>query len=104
MPLTDDQTAQVRTEIGDATPPSDADLDLIFDRVGTVGGVIYEVTSKRLADLMADPASFSIPGEYSQDTRANIEAYRDILRRFSGSAPVAGGVVEIIEPERRWSR
>lgn len=73
MPLAPDDLAWVRSNIGDDTPPEDGDLDAIYDRVGTVAGVAAEVLRKRLADLLAGPASFSVDG-YSQNVGANINA------------------------------
>lgn len=102
MALTTNQLASVRSEIGDETPPTDAELDDIYDRVGTVGGVIYEVTSKRLQDLLQAPTSLTVPGEISLDTRDNVAMYEKLLRKWRGYAP-AGGVV-IHTPPRRWTR
>jgi hypothetical protein len=83
--LTADQLAEIRDEIGSA--PDDAVLQTTYTRVGTLGGTIYSVLSRRLADLMAAPSSFAIPGEYSQSTQANIAALMEQLKRWSAFAP-----------------
>lgn len=104
MALTDDEFEQIRAEIGDATPPTDLELDEIHDRVDSVGGVVYEVTSKRLADLLASPASFTVSGEYSQSTEANIKAYQALLEKYASFSPVAHAEVKIHTPVRRRAR
>lgn len=101
---TADELAAIRSEIGDAEPPTDSAIETIFDRLGTVGGVVYEITSKRLADLLASPASFTVTGEYSQSTEANIRAYSELLRKYASFAPGAFHQVTITQPTRRRPR
>lgn len=81
MALTADELATVRVEISDATPPTDADLDAIHDRVLTVKATILAVLKKRLAAYIADPGQFIIPGEYGQNTAKNIEALERQIAR-----------------------
>ena len=88
MALTTDERLWVRSQIGDSEPPSDADLDTMHDRLDTPEAVVVEVLEKRLAEYEARPASFSVPGEYSQSTAANIEALRMRLRRVRGAQPI----------------
>lgn len=84
MPLDPDQLAIVRDEIGTADPPSDGDLDDIYDRKGGLVGVVRVVWAQRLANLLALPATFSVSGEYSQSTGDNIEAIQTRLKELSG--------------------
>jgi len=96
---------EVRDVIGDGEPPTDAELEDIYGRTGTVGGVIHVVLSRRLADLVADPAQFNVAGEYSQNTAANIQALREQLERYAAYAPGGGaGVVTITRSRPRWRR
>jgi hypothetical protein len=86
MPLDPDQLAIVRDEIGTVEPPSDGDLDDIYDRKGGLVGVVRTVWAQRLANLLAEPATFSVAGEYSQSTRDNIEGIQNRLKELSGTA------------------
>lgn len=83
MALDPDQLAAVRDEIGTIEPPSDSDLDDIHERKGGLVGVVRAVWAQRLADLMAEPATFSVSGEYSQSTGKNIEAIQARLAELS---------------------
>ncbi len=83
MALSSDQLASIRDEIGTAEPPTTADLDVIYDRVSGLVGVVRAVWAQRLANLLAEPATFSVSGEYSQSTSANIEAIRKRLSELA---------------------
>ncbi len=76
----------VRNQIGDATPPTDATLDARYDALGDRTAVVKEVIDRRLANLLSDPASFSVSGEYSQSTEANIRALQAKLEDLGGSS------------------
>ena len=72
MSFTDAQIAEVRTWVP-WSPPSDADLDDAADRLsGSVYQVAREYLRARLMVLVSNPASFSIPGDYSQNTGENM--------------------------------
>lgn len=83
MALTADQLAAVREEIGTATPPSDADLDVIHERVGGLVGVVRAVWRVRLANLLATPASLNVPGQVGLNWGANIKAIQERLAELS---------------------
>lgn len=89
--LTPYQVEAIRDEIGTAEPPTVADLDALYSRLGTLGAVIYTVLSRRLADLRAAPSTFAIPGEYSQSTAANVAALERQVARWARFAPDAQG-------------
>jgi hypothetical protein len=72
MPLTTVDINWIRDEIGTATPPSDSDLDTSFDELGSREYVALRVLKRRRADLLANPASFTITGVLSQDASANL--------------------------------
>jgi hypothetical protein len=93
MALSTDQLVDIRRQIGDTVPPSDADLNAIYDRTGDVDELVREVLERRLATLLASPAQFSVAGEYSQSTAANIEA----LRKQLGDLPGGLTSVRVVE-------
>lgn len=84
--------------------PSDDDLQTIYDRTGSLTETVREVLETRRADLIADPASYAITGEYSQDTRANIDAINKLLAQLgdldSEDTGDDGQFVRIIPPAR----
>lgn len=86
MPLGTADLAWVRSKVGPA--PDDAQLDEIYNRVGAREEVVREVLDARLAALVAKPAQFSVPGEYSQDVSANINALRAAVREVESSPTV----------------
>jgi hypothetical protein len=99
--LTEDELALVRDEIGIADPPSDSDLDDIHERRGGLVGVVRAVWAGRLADLLALPATFSVSGEYSQSTSANIEAIRKRLSELSGLPDDSDDIPPVDDDGRR---
>lgn len=70
--LTEGQLVTLRRQVGSS--PTDGELQLIFDRVGSLTETAREVLEIRLANLRAEPTSFTVPGEYSQDTSGQIKA------------------------------
>lgn len=100
MALTATELADVRTEVGDTSPPSDADLHAIHDRRLNVRDTILEVLTKRRADYIANPAQFILPGEYGQNTAENIKALdRQIDRVRSGVYGAAASSVQVLTRE-----
>lgn len=93
MALSADQLVTIRRAVG--TAPDDAELNTIYARTGDVAELILEVLETRLADMKRQPASFSIPGEYSQSTGDNIRALEKAVASLGGG----GAVVRIIDPE-----
>jgi len=94
MALTQDQIVTIRRSVG--SKPDDAALDVIYARNGgSVDDLILEVLETRLADLRAAPDSFSIPGEYSQSTRGQMDFLEKQIAALGGGA---GGVVTILDP------
>lgn len=108
--LTAEQLATLRNEVG--SNPDDATLQSIYDRTEGVYATAYEVVAQRLADMRANPAQFSVSGEYGQNVSANLTALNEQLRRLRRlrSAEAAGvedpdmGVVTIHRPARTWAR
>lgn len=68
-----DELAIVRSHVGSTVPPSDDDLRLIYDRVGSPEATALEVLRGRLADMLANPARFDATGDFSEGYEANIK-------------------------------
>lgn len=88
--MTDDERAEIRTWVG--AEPTDAELDAIWARLEDVGDVVRAVLRRRLADLVASPASVTIPGEVSVNTAANIKALQDRLALVDDTYGPGGGL------------
>lgn len=85
-PLTDDQLAYLRSELGPDTTAEE--VQARWERHGDVRLVVAEVVRERLAALVAGPAQFSLSGVYSQNAAENIKALREQLQRVvAGDAP-----------------
>lgn len=59
--LTDAQLAYIRSEVGSDTPSED-ELNEVYARLGTPEEVVAELLRTRLADMIADSGSLTIPG------------------------------------------
>jgi hypothetical protein len=73
VPLSLGDLAVVRSHVGQTTPPSDDDLRVIYDRLGSPEATALEVLRGRLADMLANPARFTVDGDYTSDHAANIK-------------------------------
>lgn len=106
MALTDDQTAFFRRKLGKSVDLTDVEL-----RLTRLGGneraVVVEVLEERLNTLVSSPASFVVPGEYSQDTRENIKATQaalaDAQAELVAGSDLDGSEVFVQEPYYRTS-
>lgn len=82
MAMTNEQMIWVRSHVGDA-PPTEDDLNDLFDVYGNIEQTVENVLATRLANLINKPASFSVGrGKYAQNTGANITALSNQLRDF----------------------
>jgi uncharacterized protein YecT (DUF1311 family) len=78
--LTGSDLRYTRRRVGSL--PADADLNTLYDTLVAEGKdqpvewLILEVLETRLADLIRNPATFSVSGEYSQSTSSNIDALK----------------------------
>lgn len=90
MSLTVAQLAYLRSEIGTTEPPDDGELEVAYARLGTVEAVAAEVIRGRLADLLAEPASFTVEG-YSENNAANIAALTKQSQRLDAAVSLAAG-------------
>lgn len=114
MAFTDEDLAYLRTKLGsqvneDTNPAYVSDLEDRYDRLGTVQLVAVEVLRQRLADIadpLANPLSYSISGEYSQDGSNNVAYLKAMLSDAEEDAGVPGSsVMTAVMPHcRRWER
>lgn len=102
MTLTTPEEKYLRTKVGSAVDL--AVLQESYDRLGSLDAVAREILETRLADLLADPASFAIPGEYSQDTRTNIENLQKTLASLGGTSDLGEGGVTMVGPRLHCGR
>jgi hypothetical protein len=76
-PLTDRQTAWLRSELGQEV--TGEDLQARYDRLGSVRDVAIEVIRSRRNALLEQPASVSLQGVASASYGDNIREYGKIL-------------------------
>jgi hypothetical protein len=73
MAATADELAAIRDHIGDATPPTDDDLQATWTRLGSVEAVALSYVRRRLADLTAKAAEFRADGDFTEKWADNIK-------------------------------
>ena len=108
MALSVVQTAYYETRLGTLDAADIVDIETRQARLGGDGYeplVVVEILEIRLADLLKNPAQFSIPGDYSENRTANIEQLTAKLADAQGEAGVAGTVLTSVPPQpTRWDR
>lgn len=75
--LSADQLVFLQTKLGSTSDT--ADLQARYDRLGDTVAVAREVLEIRFADLLNQPDTFSVAGEYSQGTKDQIARLRTLL-------------------------
>lgn len=96
MTVTAEELAEIRAHIGDDTPPTDADLDAAFVRLGSVEAVALEVIRKRLAAIRAKAMKFTAEGDYTEDWSGNEKALAKQAADLAAAVPTTNtsGVVD----------
>lgn len=96
--LTDAQLVYLHDQLGDAA--DEGEMQDRYDRTNDVKVVVAEMLQRRLANLLADPASFSVSGEYTQNTSENIKAAQAQLAALSSETGSVAGVslVRVVSP------
>ena len=112
--LTEDDLAYLRTKLGssvnDETNPAVVDdLQVRYDRLGSLQLVVVDVLRQRLADIanpLENPLSYTIPGEYGQDASGNVTFLTKALAQAEQEAGVPGSSVMVAVPPGRttWNR
>lgn len=83
MALTGSDLRYARRKLGSL--PADADLNTLYDTLVVEGKdqplewMILESLETRLAEMIRNPAQFSVSGEYSQNTGENIKALKEAI-------------------------
>jgi hypothetical protein len=102
--LTTNDLQWIRRWTGDA--PDDADLNARYDRLQSLKAVATEVVEQRLANFLANPASFSVD-DYSQNSGENIRGMQkllDALEDITEGDVDGGGGLRVIPPAPRPCR
>lgn len=101
----------VRAEIGREDPPSDFAIeDMLTHHGGSVAAVALEVLKGRLADLLGEPASYSIEGIVSVNNSETISVLREKIGALESRVAVetrtnAGvGTGRLIRKGGGWGR
>lgn len=98
MALTAQQRAYFRSQLGTTLDEVDLEARLVrleYDEAAAA----REVLDQRLADLLTKPASFSVPGEYSESRAENIKALQE---KVKGLGHGSGGSIRTVQPTYRW--
>lgn len=103
MALTTTDLAAVRDEIGTATPPTDSELHLIYDELGSSIQVSLRVLRRRRAALAGgEVTGVTLPGVVSVSLRGSLSSLDSQIRRLeilaaaentTPTAPVGGRLV-----------
>jgi hypothetical protein len=101
MALTQEQADYFDSQLGPGTyDASDLEARLArMDQDPTV--VVRGVLEGRMAKLLASPASFAVPGEYSQSTGQNITALQLQLNNLGTGEAGGIGVGRMVRPDTR---
>ena len=83
--ITDDELAVLRTWVP-WSPPADGTLEDSYTRLGGIYQIAEEEIRRRLHERMAEPDSFTIPGDYSQRTGDAMEQLRAALSEVASLA------------------
>lgn len=93
------------------SPPTDAEVSARFDTLGSWQSVALGYTRRRLSEMLANPSSFSVGGEYSESWTGNISALSANVKLLEGmipmdeSAPGAGfSSAQLVRPGRSRGR
>jgi hypothetical protein len=102
MALTPEQVAYFKSQLGSTIDQVDLEERLL--RLGTQEQAAAEAIEQMIADLLAKPASFSVPGEYSEDRSANIKALTEKAGEIRDRLPLGDQVVKVVNPVQRFGR
>lgn len=93
MALTDVDLAWIRDEIGDATPPSDGDLEDTWDLLGHRILVALRIIKRRRAALAGGGVqSIAIPGAVSVSLRSDLKSLDAQIARLEAEYEAETGV------------
>lgn len=98
MALDADVLAEIRELIG--SQPDDVAVEVVYDRKAAMGvaddllvaSTALSILRQRRAELLLTPASFSVPGDYSQSTGDNIRALDGLIADLEDQTGEGGAV------------
>jgi len=93
-PISSGDLAAIRSQIGSSVPPSNAELALALERLGSPDAVALQILRGRYAGLLASPAKWAVEGDFSVDNTANLKALAaaiDELSSRGGASALAAG-------------
>lgn len=96
MALSTAETQYLRTKVGSGVDP--AVLQEAYDRLLDLDAVAREILEIRRADLLAQPDSFTVVGEYSQSTAKQLEGIDSVLASLGGISDLGSGSVRVVDP------
>ena len=106
MALTADELTAIRAWVGNE--PTDAELNERYDRLESLDAVVEETLEAKLALLLEQPSSVSLPSGLSVTITQNMTEMRQTLKRFKNTTslddPIAGdipGVSKLHRADRR---
>jgi hypothetical protein len=104
-----DDLAIVRSWCGTAAGTSastytEADLTARMDRLADAHAVALEVLRQMRADLLADPASLTLTGDYAHDVAANLAGLDHNITQLERLVGDAAGTVSVSRLFRRSPR
>lgn len=89
--MADERAEAIRRHIGTASPPTDAELIAAYDRLGSAEAVALPILETRLADMVDNPAKWSVDGDFDRDHTENLKALRAKVAELQGIVPDASG-------------
>lgn len=90
MALTEQDRLAIRRNIGADTPPTDAELEALYDQLGSADAVSYQVLSERLAAMRSTPAEVDYQGDVTERWGENLKAL-ERATKVLGNAVATGG-------------
>ncbi len=87
--MTEEDLRAIRDRIGDAEPPTDADLAVLWEDLGTVDLVVLSVMECRFAESLTRPAKYAIEGDSSFDYTENLKL---MAKELEAQRAAAGGL------------
>lgn len=95
----------IRASVGDAEPPTDAELTALLDTLGAPEQVASHVLGQRLATLLAQPTKVTYDGDTTEDWSGTIVALRLQIAAIDKAVTLAGPLTTttgyITRPDRR---
>ncbi len=101
--MTDAQLVTVRSRIGAAVPPTDDDLNALYDELHSTDKVVLAIIEPRLANMLAKPAKYTIDQDSAFDYSANIAALQKQVTTLQGQTAETG-YLTLGRLERKWER